>query len=54
MFFVVLPPVVIKKPYIKENRPRLFYQVACVVSGAMTREKTHDIWKIVKIQRYDR
>ena len=43
MFSVVLPPVVIEQPYIKENRPPVLYQVACVVSVAMTRENTYDI-----------
>ena len=38
-FSVGLPPVVIEQPYIKENRPRVFLQVACVMSVAMTREK---------------
>ena len=43
IFSVVLPPVVNEQPYIKENRPPVFYKVACVVSVAMTRENTYDI-----------
>ena len=33
-----------------QNRPRVSYQVAHVVSVAMTRENIHYIWKIVKLQ----
>ena len=36
------------------NRPRVFYQVARVVSVAMTRENIHYIWKIVKLQTPNR
>ena len=43
MFSVVLPPVVIEQSYIREKKTPVFYQVAFVVSVAMTREKTHAI-----------
>ena len=43
MFSVVLPPVVIDDQRDRQflNRPRVFYQVARVVSVAMTRENIH-------------
>ena len=37
-----------------QNRPRVFYQVARVVSVALTRENIHYIWKIVKLQIHNR
>ena len=45
MFSVVLPPVVIHDQRDRkfQNRPRVFYQVACVVSVVMTRENIHYI-----------
>ena len=42
-FSVVLPSAVIEQPNIKENRPGVFHQVACVASEAITRENAHDI-----------
>ena len=47
---VVLPPVVIHDQRDRQfqNRPRVFYQVARIVSLAMTRENIHYIWKIIK------
>ena len=53
---VTLPPVVIHDQRDRQfqNRPLVFYQVACVVSVAMTRENIHYIWKIVKLQIHDR
>ena len=55
MFSVVLPPVVIHDQSDRhlQNRPRVFYQVAHVVSVAMTRENIHYIWKIVKLKIHD-
>ena len=45
MFSVVIPPVVIHDQRDRQfqNRPRVFYQVARVVSVAMTRENIHYI-----------
>ena len=43
--------VVIEQPYMKENKPRVFYQVTRMVSVAMTRKNTQDIWKINKAQQ---
>ena len=45
MFSVVLPPVVIHDQRDRQfqNRPRVFYQVARVVSVAMARENIHYI-----------
>ena len=45
MFSVVLPPVVIHNQRYRQfqNRPRVFYQVACAESVAMTRENIHYI-----------
>ena len=45
MFSVVLPPVVIHDQRDRQfqNRPRVFYQVAHVVSVAMTHENIHYI-----------
>ena len=56
MFSVVLPPVVIHNQRDRQfqNIPRVFYQVARVVSVIMTRENIHYIWKIVKLQIHDR
>ena len=45
LFSVVLPPAGIHDQRDRQfqNRPRVFYQVACVVSVAMTRENIHYI-----------
>ena len=55
MFSVVLPPVVIDDQRDRQfqNRPWVFYQVARVVSVAMTRENIHYIRNIVKPQIHD-
>ena len=52
MFSVVLPPVLIHDQRDRQfqNRPWVFYEVARVVSVAMTRENIHFILKLVKLQ----
>ena len=54
MLSVVLPPVVIHDQRDRQfqNRPRVFYQVAHVVSVAMTRENIHYIRKELSNSKY--
>ena len=56
MFSVMLPPVVIDDQRDRQfqNRPRVFFQVARVMSVAMTRESIYYIRNIVKLQIHDR